>query len=206
MAPIKTLIVDDAPFMRKTMQRILSHGDLIEVAGTASNGQECLRKVAEQRPDVITLDIDMPVMNGISAVKNIMVRYQIPIVIISSLVHDGFFAFEAFRLGVMDFIPKPSKIGEMKGVDEEELIRKRVLTAAGMEVQRMRRVRCKHQSIPFKSSPANQPKRHGCDGDHSCRTEYDYASCHRAAPQLWERYNRPPGDSSSNSRSVLLIF
>ena len=70
-------------------------------------------KVAEQKPDVITLDIDMPVMNGISAVKNIMVCYQVPIVVISSLVQDGYFAFEALRLGVMDFVPKPSKVGGM---------------------------------------------------------------------------------------------
>jgi two-component system chemotaxis response regulator CheB len=148
MSPIKTLIVDDAHFMRKTVQRILSHSDLIEIVGTASNGVECLNKVAEQRPDVITLDIDMPVMNGISAVKNIMVRYQIPIVVISSLIQDGYFAFEALRLGVMDFVPKPSKVGAMGGDDQEELIRKRVLTAAGMEVHRMRRVRCRHRPVP----------------------------------------------------------
>jgi two-component system chemotaxis response regulator CheB len=154
---IKTLIVDDAPFMRKAVQAILGRSDMIEVVGTASNGQECLSRIAEQRPDVITLDIDMPVMNGISAVKNIMVRYQIPIVIISSLVQDGYFAFEALRLGVMDFIPKPSKVGKMNWVDEEELIRKRVLTAAGMQVHRMRRVRCKHWPGPVKPNPGSIP-------------------------------------------------
>ncbi|MGC9967164.1 MAG: chemotaxis protein CheB [Syntrophobacteraceae bacterium] len=155
--PVKTLIVDDAPFMRKAVQAILGNSDMIEVVGTASNGQECLSRIAERRPDVITLDIDMPVMNGISTVKNIMVRYQIPIVIISSLVQDGYFAFEALRLGVMDFIPKPSKVGQMNWADEEELIRKRVLTAAGMQVHRMRRVRCKHKHGPVKSDPRTRP-------------------------------------------------
>jgi len=143
--------------MRKAVQNILSDSDMIEVVGTASNGQECLSRIAEQRPDVITLDIDMPVMNGISAVKNIMVRYQIPIVIISSLVQDGYFAFEALRLGVMDFIPKPSKVGVMNWADEEELIRKRVLTAAGMQVHHMRRVRCGHKHGPVNPNPQTRP-------------------------------------------------
>ncbi len=155
--PVRTLIVDDAPFMRKALRGILGNSDMIEVVGTASNGQECLSKVAEQKPDVITLDIDMPVMNGISAVKNIMVCYQVPIVVISSLVQDGYFAFEALRLGVMDFVPKPSKVGGMAWIDEEELIRKRVVTAASMQVHRMRRVRCRRQSVSVPSTSRTRP-------------------------------------------------
>lgn len=156
-APIRTLIVDDAPFMRKTMQRVLGGSDMIEVMGTASNGRECLAKIDEQKPDVITLDIDMPVMNGISAVKNIMVRHQIPIVIISSLVQDGYFAFEALRLGVTDFIPKPDRVGKANLDSEEELIRKRVLAAAKMQVSRVRRVRCKRQSVPVRPTSRGRP-------------------------------------------------
>ncbi len=158
LAPVKTLIVDDAAFMRKTVQRVLGGSDLIEVVGTASNGLECLDKIDEQRPDVITLDIDMPVMNGISAVKNIMIRHQIPIVIISSLVQDGYFAFEALRLGVMDFVPKPSKVGAGMDFDrEEELIRQRVLIAATMRVNRIRRVRCRRLPAPGASAPLDRP-------------------------------------------------
>jgi two-component system chemotaxis response regulator CheB len=156
-SPVKTLIVDDAPFMRKAVQAILGDSHMFDVVGTASNGLECLGRIAERRPDVITLDIDMPVMNGISAVKNIMVRHQIPIVIISSLVQDGYFAFETLRLGVMDFIPKPSKVGGMNLADQEELIRKRVLAAAGMQVNRVRRVRYKHKAAPIKTDPAACP-------------------------------------------------
>jgi two-component system, chemotaxis family, protein-glutamate methylesterase/glutaminase len=156
-APIRTLIVDDAPLMRKAIQKILGQNSQIEIVGTASNGQECLNKIAERQPDVITLDIDMPVMNGISAVKNIMVRYQIPIIIISSLVQDGYFAFEALRLGVMDFVPKPSKVGDMNWAYEEELIRQRVLTAACMQVHRMRRVRFKRNNQASRPVPEIRP-------------------------------------------------
>jgi len=95
----------------------------------------------ELKPDVVTLDIDMPVMNGITAVKNIMVRHQIPIVIISSMIQDGYFAFEALRLGVVDFVPKPSKVVSQDWGDEEELVRMRVRAASGMHINRMRRVR-----------------------------------------------------------------
>ena len=140
-APIRTLVVDDAPLMRKAIQNILGKDDRIEIVATASNGKECLNRIVEYKPDVITLDIDMPVMNGITAVKNIMVCHQIPIVIISSLVQDGYFAFEALRLGVVDFVPKPTKIGISSWVHEEDLVRQRVLTASGMQVRRMRRVR-----------------------------------------------------------------
>src|SRR5512139_1696456 len=138
---VKTLVVDDAPMMRKVIQQILAKDEQINVVGTATNGQECLERILELRPDVVTLDIDMPVMNGLTAIKNIMVRYQIPIVIISSLIQDGYFAFEALRLGVVDFVPKPSRVGGESWADEEALVRTRVKVASGMQVHRMRRVR-----------------------------------------------------------------
>ncbi len=140
-APIRTLIVDDAPIMRKAIKEILSEDDHIDVLGVAVHGRDCLDKIPSLKPDVVTMDIDMPVMNGITAVKNIMVRYQIPVLIISSLVQDGWFAFEALRLGVMDFVPKPSKVNGSDRVGQEELIRMRVRAAARMQVHRMRRVR-----------------------------------------------------------------
>lgn len=146
-SPVRTLVVDDAPLMRKVIQEILAKNRDIEVVGTAVHGQDCLDKIPQLKPEVVTLDIDMPVMNGITAVKNIMVRHQIPIVIISSLVQDGYFAFEALRLGVMDFLPKPSKVVNTDWASEEELVRMRVRAAAGMQVHRMRRVR-RHKKSP----------------------------------------------------------
>ncbi len=157
-ALVKTLVVDDAPMMRKVIQQILTKDDEIEVIGTAANGQECLEKILELQPDVVTLDIDMPVMNGLTAIKNIMVRYQIPIVIISSLVQDGYFAFEALRLGVMDFVPKPSRVGTESWADEEELVRMRVRLAASMQVNRMRRVRRRKKVVAPGAPYATVPR------------------------------------------------
>ena len=156
-APVRTIVVDDSPLMRNAIREALGTSDHIEVVATASNGMECLDRVAEYKPDVITLDIDMPVMNGISAVKNIMVRHQIPILIISSLVQDGYFAFEALRLGVMDFFPKPARFNGTNGMEEEELLRRRVITAAGMRVHSVRRVRLKSRSPAVKLSSPGQP-------------------------------------------------
>lgn len=138
---VRTLVVDDAPLMRRVISDILNRDDSIELVGTAANGQECLELISELKPDVVTLDIDMPVMNGITAIKNIMVRHQIPIVVISSLVRDGYFAFEALRLGVVDFVPKPSRVAKEGWTDQEELVRTRVRLGSQMHVQRIRRVR-----------------------------------------------------------------
>jgi two-component system chemotaxis response regulator CheB len=145
-AAVKILIVDDAPLMRKAIQEIIDKDDEIEVVGTATNGQDCIEKVPKLKPDVVTLDIDMPVMNGITAIKNIMVRHQTPIVIVSSLIDDGYFAFEALRLGVVDFVPKPSRIIAESWGSEEELLRRRVRAASGVKIHRMRRVRRRKKS------------------------------------------------------------
>jgi two-component system chemotaxis response regulator CheB len=70
-----------------------------------------------------------------------MVRHQIPVVMVSSMIQDGYFAFESLRLGVVDFIPKPSRVSQNEWGEQEELLRQRVLMGAGMKVHRMRRVR-----------------------------------------------------------------
>jgi two-component system chemotaxis response regulator CheB len=152
---VRILIVDDAPLMRKAIQEIIGKDGKIEVVGTAINGQDCIEKVPKLKPDVVTLDIDMPVMNGITAIKNIMVRHQTPIVIVSSLIEDGYFAFEALRLGVVDFVPKPSRIVSGAWGDEEEILRQRVRAASGIKIHRMRRVRRLKRS---NSSPASNGK------------------------------------------------
>jgi len=155
--PVRTLVVDDAPLMRRAIPEILNKYPEIEVVGTAANGQECLAKILELSPHVVTLDIDMPVMNGITTIKNIMVRHQIPIVIISSMIQDGYFAFEALRLGVVDFVPKPSGASSADIVHEEELICKRVRAASEMHVQCVRRVRLRKKPTMPSTSQSSTP-------------------------------------------------
>jgi two-component system chemotaxis response regulator CheB len=105
---IKVLVVDDTAFMRKAIPQILETDPGIKVVDSAKNGLEALNKIQQIHPDVVTLDIDMPVMDGLTAIKHIMIKSPVPIVALSSLFHDGAITFEALRLGVLDFVPKPS--------------------------------------------------------------------------------------------------
>jgi len=105
---IRVLIVDDAAFMRKALVTILSEDEEIEIVGVAKHGKYALEAIELLNPDVITLDVDMPVMDGITALKHIMVRQPRPIIMVSALADSGRITLEALRLGAIDFFPKPS--------------------------------------------------------------------------------------------------
>lgn len=127
--------------MRTAVAQILDADPKLRVAGTARHGLEAVEKLGKLDPDVVTLDIDMPVMGGVSAIKHIMVGSPRPIVVLSSMIREGGFVFEALRLGVVDFIPKPS-LAATADIDamRRQLI-DRVKIAASMELANVRRVR-----------------------------------------------------------------
>ncbi|GAA4700896.1 protein-glutamate methylesterase/protein-glutamine glutaminase [Brevibacillus fulvus] len=109
MGKIRVLVVDDSAFMRKVVSDILSADPEIEVIDRARNGLECLEKVSQLQPDVITLDIEMPVMNGLEALERLMQTSPLPIVMLSSLTSEGADAtIKALELGAFDFVTKPS--------------------------------------------------------------------------------------------------
>jgi len=104
---IKILVVDDSGFFRRQITKLLSEDDSIEVIGTAENGKEAVEKAIALKPDVITMDIEMPVMDGISATREILRKRRIPILMFSSLTTDGAKAtLDAMDAGAVDFIPK----------------------------------------------------------------------------------------------------
>ena len=106
---IKVLIVDDSAFMRKVISDVLESDSIIEVIGTARNGEDALKKIESLQPDVVTLDVEMPVLDGISTLKEIMNRHPLPVVMLSSLTHQGANqTIKALELGAFDFIGKPS--------------------------------------------------------------------------------------------------
>jgi two-component system chemotaxis response regulator CheB len=114
---------------------------MVEVIGTAKNGLEGLAKVKELRPDVITLDMDMPVMDGIRAIRHIMIEAPVPIVVLSSLYNDGSITFEALRLGVVDFVPKPSGAVSRDIHSASRKIIDRIKIATAVNIANIRRVR-----------------------------------------------------------------
>ncbi|WP_108649749.1 protein-glutamate methylesterase/protein-glutamine glutaminase [Dongshaea marina] len=104
---IKVLVVDDSSFFRRRVQEIIEGEPSLSVIGTAKNGQEAVDMVAKLRPDVVTMDIEMPVMDGITAVKLIMEKTPTPILMFSSLTHEGAKAtLDALEAGALDFLPK----------------------------------------------------------------------------------------------------
>ncbi len=139
--PLKILIVDDAVFMRKMITKILEIDHKLSVVDSAKNGLEALNKIKELKPDVITMDIDMPVMDGLSAIRHIMIETPIPIVALSSLIDNGSVTFEALRLGVVDFIPKPSGAISTDIDNTKQHIIDRIKIAHTVNLENIRRVR-----------------------------------------------------------------
>lgn len=106
---IRVLVVDDSTFMRHVIAGIINSDPQLEVIATAKNGEEAIRKVADLRPDVITLDIEMPRMNGLDALKYIMKNFPTPVIVLSALTQEGAeYTFKALEYGAVDFIAKPS--------------------------------------------------------------------------------------------------
>jgi two-component system chemotaxis response regulator CheB len=137
----RVLVVDDASLMRRALVEILESDPALEVVASARNGLEGLEKVKEVLPDVVTLDIDMPIMDGLAAIRHIMIETPVPIVIISSMTHDGAITFEALRLGVVDFIPKPSGAVSVDMEAARQRIIDRVKVARTVKMSNVRRVR-----------------------------------------------------------------
>ncbi len=109
MEKVKVLVADDSAFMRKLIQEILLASDQIEIAGTARNGKDVIEKVKKLKPDVVTMDIEMPVLNGIEALRIIMEETPVPVVMLSSATQTGAEnTMLAMQYGAVDFIAKPS--------------------------------------------------------------------------------------------------
>ncbi|WP_407331054.1 chemotaxis response regulator protein-glutamate methylesterase [Enterovibrio sp. 27052020O] len=104
---VKVLVVDDSSFFRRRVSEIINGDPRLEVIDCAVNGKEAVEKAAKLKPDVITMDIEMPVMDGITAVREIMRTNPTPILMFSSLTHDGAKAtLDALDAGALDFLPK----------------------------------------------------------------------------------------------------
>lgn len=109
MKPIRVVVIDDSAFMRKMITDILVSDSRIEVVAVGRNGEDGINKINEFRPDVVTLDVIMPVMDGITALKQIMQKNPLPVVMLSSVNKEGISkTMQAISDGAIDFIMKPS--------------------------------------------------------------------------------------------------
>lgn len=131
MSKVNVLVVDDSAFMRKLISVFLSEDPRIQVVGSARNGKDGIEKLKELKPDVITMDVEMPVLNGIEALKIIMKDFPVPVIMLSSTTKEGAEnTIAAIQSGAIDFIAKPSgAISLDLHKIKEELVRK-VLSAS----------------------------------------------------------------------------
>jgi two-component system chemotaxis response regulator CheB len=140
--PIRLMIVDDSRLIRKVVRQMFDGDGRIQVVGEAANGREALALLPELKPDVITLDIKMPEMDGLSTLKHIMIKRPTPTVMISALTREGATeTFDALRFGAIDFMPKPSQRGDMHLEDQEREIKNKVRQAAGIKMDNVRLLR-----------------------------------------------------------------
>ncbi len=127
----KVLVVDDSGFFRRRVSEILNADPGLEVVGTAENGEQAVEQVMALQPDVVTMDIEMPVMDGITAVRRIMARRPTPVLMFSSLTTEGAKAtLEALDAGAMDFLPKRFEDISHDREEAKRLLRERVRALA----------------------------------------------------------------------------
>lgn len=126
-SPIRVLVVDDSVVVRRLVADVLDSHPQIEVAGVAQNGAVALEKVEELQPDVVTMDIEMPVMDGISAVKSLRISHpRMPIVMFSTLTERGASAtLDALAAGASDYVTKPANVGSV--ADGKQSIREQLI-------------------------------------------------------------------------------
>jgi two-component system chemotaxis response regulator CheB len=105
--PIRVLIADDSAVMRAALSRVVESAPSLEVCGTARHGLEALEKIRQLRPDVVTLDVEMPMLNGLEVLKRIMKEFPRPVIMVSSLTQQGAeITVEALGVGAFDYLPK----------------------------------------------------------------------------------------------------
>ncbi|KOO02098.1 protein-glutamate methylesterase/protein-glutamine glutaminase [Vibrio nereis] len=138
---IKVLVVDDSSFFRRRVSEIINSEARLEVVDVATNGKEAVEKANSIKPDVITMDIEMPVMDGITAVREIMAKCPVPILMFSSLTHDGAKAtLDALEAGALDFLPKKFEDIARNRDEAVTLLQQRVIQIASRRAF-MRRAR-----------------------------------------------------------------
>jgi two-component system chemotaxis response regulator CheB len=124
-SPVRVFVVDDSALMRKLIPQILESDSSIQVVGTAMDGNFGLKKIEDLKPQVVTLDLDMPGMGGLEMLKEIMRRHRIPVIVVSSHSTQGAsVTLQALSLGAFDFVAKPNDVSARMPEIARELISK----------------------------------------------------------------------------------
>lgn len=150
---IRVLVVDDSAFMRFTISKHLNEAAGMQVVASAHDGEEALALIARHQPDVVTLDVEMPRMDGLTTLRQIMATTPRPVVMLSSLTAEGAReTVQALTLGAVDFVTKPASRANVSGVMEEVVAK--VRAAARVKVGRLARP----ASVPVEVAPPTTNK------------------------------------------------
>ena len=138
----KILVIDDSAFMRRVISDIINNDERCQVIGTAANGKEGLEKIRLLRPDVVTLDIEMPIMNGLQMLKELPKKQMLPVIMMSTLAEEGATeTIQALELGAYDFVKKPDNIFKVNSEEiRKELIQK-IIVASQADLKNLKKVK-----------------------------------------------------------------
>jgi two-component system, chemotaxis family, protein-glutamate methylesterase/glutaminase len=151
---IRVLVVDDSAFMRVFLTRLIGEDKGLELVGTAKNGLEAVELVAKLHPQVVTMDIEMPVMDGLDALKKIMKECPTPVIMLSSLTASGAEAtLKALRYGAIDFLAKPATSPSIKIFDLKEELVSKIKAAAGTAIHKLSQI-----TEAVRTAPLAMPK------------------------------------------------
>ncbi|WP_049721790.1 protein-glutamate methylesterase/protein-glutamine glutaminase [Gilvimarinus polysaccharolyticus] len=130
--PVRVLIVDDSQFFQSRLKDIINQNPQLEVVGIASNGQQGVELARSLKPDVITMDFEMPVMDGVTAVRTIMAERSVPILMFSSLTYEGArITLDALAAGAVDFLPKDFAEVSRNSIVLKQKLHERLLALSG---------------------------------------------------------------------------
>jgi two-component system chemotaxis response regulator CheB len=145
-AAIRVLVVDDSAIITKGITDILSQDEQIQVVGQAKDGKEAVEKVARLKPDVVTMDVNMPEMDGLTALKHIMIMQPTPVVMLSAYTQEGAAAtFDSLRFGAVDFIAKPSTRQDLSLEVQKKNIVETVKRAANVTISSVQHIRLRQK-------------------------------------------------------------
>lgn len=154
---ISLFIVDDSRMMRKVIAGIFKDDPFVQVVGEAENGEEALQLIPQLKPDVVTLDVEMPVMDGLKTIKHLMIQAPTPTVMLSSMTQDGaVVTFDALKYGAVDFVSKPSRNAEVDLSEQTRDIARKVHLAAEVELDAVRYVRAVSKDKQAKFPPGTR--------------------------------------------------
>ncbi|MGH9732499.1 MAG: response regulator, partial [Candidatus Acidiferrales bacterium] len=156
--PVRVLVVDDSALMRKLIPQILESDGGIKVVGTAMDGAFGLRKIEELKPHVVTLDLEMPRMDGIEMLREITRRYRLPVIVFSAHSREGAQAtLRALALGAFDFVAKPDNAasGHLQEIARELAIKIKTAAISGSP-----RMMPEVRSVQFKGAACKNQSHH----------------------------------------------